>query len=73
MLADAPVISTVLPLLFDFLRSADETVFVVHNAPFDLSFLTAAAAKHGYAWPKYRVVDTVKAASYVLSKDDDVL
>lgn len=70
MLSDAPVISTVLPLLFDFLGSQDETVFVAHNAQFDLSFLTAAAALHGYVWPRYRVVDTVKAARYVLSKDD---
>lgn len=70
MLADAPVISTVLPLLFDFLGSQDETVFVAHNAPFDLSFLTTAAALLGYVWPRYRVVDTVKAARHVLSKDD---
>lgn len=70
MLSDAPSISTVLPLLFDFLGSEDETIFVAHNAPFDLSFLTAAAATHGYVWPRYRVVDTVKAARYVLSKDD---
>lgn len=70
MLSDAPVISTVLPLLLEFLGSENETVFVAHNAPFDLSFLTAAAAMHGYTWPRYRVVDTVKAARYVLSKDD---
>ena len=42
ILADAPVISTVLLLVFAFLASQDETVFVAHNAPFDLSFLTTS-------------------------------
>ena len=57
-------------LLFEFLGSDKSTVFVAHNAPFDLSFLKASAALHGYAWPNFRVIDTVKAARFVLSKDD---
>ena len=70
MLIDAPRIDSVLPLLFEFLGSDKSTVFVAHNAPFDLSFLKASAALHGYAWPNFRVIDTVKAARFVLTKDD---
>lgn len=70
MLIDAPRIKSVLPLLFEFLGSERTTVFVAHNAPFDLSFLKASAALHGYSWPNFRVVDTVKAARFVLTKDD---
>jgi DNA polymerase III epsilon subunit family exonuclease len=70
MLADAPKIEAVLPLLFEFLGSEKTTVFVAHNAPFDLSFLKASAALHGYSWPNFRVIDTVKAARFVLTKDD---
>jgi len=70
MLVDAPRIESVLPLLFEFLGSERTTVFVAHNAPFDLSFLKASAALHGYAWPNFRVIDTVKAARFVLTKDD---
>ena len=70
MLIDAPRIESVLPLLFEFLGSDKSTVFVAHNAPFDLSFLKASAALHGYTWPNFRVVDTVKAARFVLTKDD---
>jgi len=70
MLIDAPRIESVLPLLFEFLGSDKSTVFVAHNAPFDLSFLKASAALHGYIWPNFRVIDTVKAARFVLTKDD---
>jgi DNA polymerase III epsilon subunit family exonuclease len=70
MLVDAPKIEAVLPLLFEFLGSEETTVFVAHNAPFDLSFLKASAALHGYSWPNFRVIDTVKAARFVLTKDD---
>lgn len=70
MLMDAPRIESVLPLLFEFLGSENSTVFVAHNAPFDLSFLKASAALHGYSWPNFRVIDTVKAARFVLTKDD---
>ena len=70
MLIDAPRIESVLPPLFEFLGSDKSTVFVAHNAPFDLSFLKASAALHGYTWPNFRVIDTVKAARFVLTKDD---
>ena len=70
MLRDAPTIESVLPLLLEFLGSEKSTVFVAHNAPFDLSFLKASAALHGYIWPNFRVIDTVKAARFVLTKDE---
>jgi DNA polymerase III epsilon subunit family exonuclease len=70
MLADAPSIDTVLPVLIEFLGNPNETVFVAHNASFDLSFLKAAARLHGYLWPDFRVIDTIKAARHVLTKDD---
>ena len=70
MLVDAPRIESVLPTLLEFLGSDKSTVFVAHNAPFDLSFLKASAALHGYKWPNFRVIDTVKAARFVLTKDD---
>jgi DNA polymerase III subunit epsilon len=50
--------------------SPEESVFVAHNAPFDLSFLKAAATLNGYIWPDFRVLDTVKLARIVLTKDD---
>lgn len=70
MLHDAPAIESVLPLLLEFLGSEKSTVFVAHNASFDLSFLKASAVLHGYIWPNFRVIDTVKAARFVLTKDD---
>ena len=70
MLADAPSIETVLPMLCEFIGSPEESVFVAHNAPFDLSFLKTASALHGYIWPDFRVLDTVKLARLVLTKDD---
>jgi DNA polymerase-3 subunit epsilon len=70
LLATAPPIEAILPSLFEFLGSPESTVFVAHNAPFDLSFLKAASDMHGYIWPDFRVVDTVKMARYVLTKDD---
>lgn len=40
MLISAPFIDEVLPTLFAFLGSPEETVLVAHNAPFDLGFLS---------------------------------
>jgi DNA polymerase III epsilon subunit family exonuclease len=70
MLAEAPSIETILPLLFEFMGSPEGSVFVAHNAPFDISFLKAAATLNGYIWPDFRVIDTVKLARTVLTKDD---
>jgi len=70
MLISAPFIDEILPTLFDFLGSADETVVVAHNSPFDLSFLKAAAKAHGMDWPDYLTVDTARLARAVLDRDE---
>ena len=70
MVFDSPSISETFPTLLEFLGSEHETVFVAHNAPFDLSFLKAAAVMQEYPWPKFVVIDTAKLARRVLSRDE---
>lgn len=70
MVLDAPTIEKVLPALFEFLGHEDASVLVAHNAPFDLGFLKAAAKSHEYPWPKYQVLDTVKLARHLLTRDE---
>jgi DNA polymerase-3 subunit epsilon len=70
MVIAAPKITETFPTLLEFLGSDAETVFVAHNAPFDLGFLKAAATTHGYLWPKFPVLDTAKLARQVLAKDE---
>ena len=70
MLAKAPVIDEILPAFLEFAGSADETIIVAHNAPFDLSFLKSAAKELDLYWPKYKTLDTVTIARQVLSKED---
>jgi DNA polymerase III epsilon subunit family exonuclease len=70
MLFSAPFIDEVLPTLFEFLGTADETVLVAHNSPFDMSFLKAAALVHEYPWPNYLTVDTARLARAVLDRDE---
>jgi DNA polymerase III epsilon subunit family exonuclease len=70
MLLSAPFIDEVLPTLIEFLGSADETVLVAHNSPFDMSFLKAAALAHNYSWPNYLTVDTARLARAVLDRDE---
>jgi DNA polymerase-3 subunit epsilon len=59
LVADAPPISTVLPMLLELLRSS---VFVAHNARFDVSFLNAALERHGYPTIDLPVVCTATLA-----------
>jgi DNA polymerase III epsilon subunit family exonuclease len=70
MLMSAPFIDEVLPTLYEFLGSPDETVLVAHNSPFDMSFLKAAALVHQYPWPNYLTVDTARLARTVLDRDE---
>lgn len=70
MVLGAPPIEMVIPSLLEFLGHEDETVVVAHNAPFDLGFLKAAAQTHEYSWPKYQVLDTVKLARHLLTRDE---
>jgi DNA polymerase III epsilon subunit family exonuclease len=70
MLAGAPTIDQVLPTFLDFLGPSHDTVLVAHNAPFDISFMKAAASTHSYQWPDYSVIDTARVARYVLDRDE---
>jgi DNA polymerase-3 subunit epsilon len=70
MLISAPFIEEILPTLFEFLGSADETVVVAHNSPFDLSFLKSASKTHEIEWPNYLTVDTARLARAVLDRDE---
>jgi DNA polymerase III subunit epsilon len=67
MLAPAPPIEAVLPSLLEFLRGS---VLVAHNAPYDVGFLKAACARHGYSWPHVRVLDTAALARRALTRDE---
>ena len=70
MLISAPFIDEILPTLFEFLGSIDDTVVVAHNSPFDLSFLKAAAVAHEIDCPDYLTVDTARLARAVLDRDE---
>jgi DNA polymerase-3 subunit epsilon len=67
MVADSPRIDAVLPAFLEFAR---HSVLVAHNAPFDISFLKAAATLTGRRWPAFRVVDTAHLARALISKDE---
>ncbi len=70
MVAPAPLFSEVLPAFLEFCGSAEETILIAHNAPFDIGFLKAAAENYSYPWPNFRVLDTVKIARKTLAKDE---
>ena len=67
MLLPAPPIEEVLPACWSSCAGA---VLVAHNAPYDIGFLKAACAEHGYPWPKPRVLDTAALARRVLTRDE---
>jgi DNA polymerase III subunit epsilon len=53
-----------------FLAFAGDCLLVAHNAPFDLSFLTAACADAGIGWPSVAVLDTAVLARLLLTEHD---
>ena len=67
MVVQAPRIEEVLPSFLEFARGA---VLVAHNAPFDIGFLKAAAAQTHHPWPSPQVVDTVRLARAVVTRDE---
>lgn len=67
MVVNAPTINTVLPAFLEFSRG---TVLVAHNAGFDIGFLKAACVRLGLTWPGNAVVDTVRLARRVLTKEE---
>ncbi|MCF2706487.1 DEDD exonuclease domain-containing protein [Arcanobacterium haemolyticum] len=70
MVLEAPDISSVMPSLLEFLGNSPDTVLVAHNAWFDVGHLKAAAAALDMTWPKVRVLDTVKLARKVFTRDE---
>jgi DNA polymerase III subunit epsilon len=67
MVATAPPLARVLP---SFLSFADGCVLTAHNAPFDISFLSAACTSCDLPWPAFPVLDTVELAHRVLGEDE---
>ena len=67
MVATSPRIEQALPSFLEFARGS---VLVAHNARFDVTFLRSAAARCGLAWPGFEVVDTVKVARHVVTRDE---
>jgi DNA polymerase-3 subunit epsilon len=67
MVAGAPRIDTVLPAFLEFSAGA---VLVAHNAGFDISFLKAAATAIDTPWPGNRVLDTVRLARQLVTRDE---
>jgi DNA polymerase-3 subunit epsilon len=63
LVSQAPPITAVLPRFLGFARGC---VLAAHNAPFDLSFLTAACRACGIGWPGFAVLDTAMLARLVL-------
>ena len=66
-LSDAPRFADVVVDFIEFVRGAE---LIIHNAPFDVGFLRAAAASMGYRWPGFRVADTVKLARRAVTRDE---
>lgn len=67
MVVGAPRIESVLPSFLEFARNC---VLVAHNAGFDMGFLRAACQRLALPWPSPRVIDTVRLARSVLSKQE---
>ncbi|GIH96466.1 DNA polymerase III subunit epsilon [Planobispora siamensis] len=67
MVAAAPKIDSVLPAFLEFARGS---TLVAHNAGFDVGFVKAACAAHGYPPPDHPVVDTVTLARKLLTRDE---
>ena len=67
MLLPAPPLAEVLPAFLEFAR---DSVWVAHNAPYDIGFLRAACGRYGYPWPAPRVLDTAALARRALTRDE---
>ncbi|GAA1489602.1 DEDD exonuclease domain-containing protein [Brachybacterium sacelli] len=65
--AGAPRVATVLPMFLEFVGDA---ALVAHNARFDISFLSAQAARCEIGWPRPLVLDTLALARRVFRRDE---
>ena len=75
MVANAPTLPVAIASFFEWAgltaeRAPQDLVLVAHNAPYDMSFLKAAAEKTHHAWPHVRVIDTARLARAVYSRDE---
>ena len=70
MVARAPIIDEALPEFLSFAGDPQESILVAHNSPFDMGFLISAANDCDIMWPDYEVIDTVKLARRLLSRDE---
>ncbi|KAE8763842.1 DEDD exonuclease domain-containing protein [Georgenia thermotolerans] len=70
MVIQAPPITEVLPAFLEFAGLDRGTVFVAHNAGFDAGFLRHATERMGLTWPRPPIVDTVKLARRIVTKDE---
>ena len=68
MVTAAPRIASVLPQFLEFIAPTD--VLVAHNARFDMGFLKAACRGLELPVPRNDVVDTVRLARALVSKDE---
>ena len=66
MVVEAPDIGTALPTFLEFIGDA---VIVGHNIRFDMSFLNAAAALHGYSQLSNDTVDTAGLGRRLVSEE----
>lgn len=66
MVVEAPRLSEALPAFLEFLGDA---VIVGHNVRYDLSFLNAAAERHGYGRLANRSIDTLGLARRLVGSD----
>ncbi|WP_346006891.1 DEDD exonuclease domain-containing protein [Janibacter terrae] len=67
MVRDAPRTGEAVASFLEFAKGA---VLVAHNAGFDIGFLKAACAAHDLRWPAPQVLDTVRLARQVVSRDE---
>ncbi len=67
MVADAPPLSAALPPFLEFIAGS---VLVAHNAPYDIGFLKGACQRTDHPWPAATVIDTVRLARHIVSKDE---
>lgn len=49
-------------IMYDFLAKSENTIFVAHNAQFDVSFIKGMLERNGFELPKIHYIDTLTVA-----------